>query len=61
MNHIMDKLESSNGEIRAWIEQGASVCLIAKDSHGDPVELNKDEFLDLISKLERLAEMLEDR
>ncbi len=37
-----NRFEISDGNVRLWIEQ-ESLHLLAVDSHGDPVELTKEE------------------
>lgn len=50
-----DSFEMANGDIRAWIEQGASFCLRMVEKSGDPVEMTKQELLQLIEALQKLA------
>ena len=44
------KFETSDGEVRLWIEQ-ESLHLRATDAHGDPVELTKKEAVKLAEAL----------
>jgi hypothetical protein len=49
----------SNGEAYCWIEQESSVMLKAVTKRGDPVELTKDEAIDLAHALLRAAEKID--
>jgi hypothetical protein len=49
-----DNYSLSDGEVKVWIEQDA-IHLRAGDKFGDPVEITKQQALDLAAALERLA------
>jgi hypothetical protein len=48
----------ADGEVRLWIEQGASLHLKAATPQGDPVELSENEVQQLIDELRRLLKIL---
>jgi hypothetical protein len=48
------KFETSDGQIRLWIEQD-SLHLRASDAYGDPVELTKEEAAKLAEALLKLS------
>lgn len=50
----------SDGEVRAWLEQG-EVHIKAVDRHGDPVELSCPEVKELANALTIFFERIEQR
>ena len=48
----------SEGDVRFWIELGASIHLKAADFHGDPVELTAEEAKRIAMKLLEAADRL---
>ena len=42
-----DYFESSDGDVRVWIEQGSAIHIKAISEHNDPVELNAEQALEL--------------
>ncbi len=55
-----DYFESSDGDVRLWIEQGSAIHLKAISPHNDPVELTAEQALELAQALQRLAGRLAD-
>lgn len=55
-----DYFESSDGDVRLWIEQGSAIHLKAISPHNDPVELTAEQALELAQALQRLASRLAD-
>ncbi|MFO3674927.1 DUF6360 family protein [Pseudomonas protegens] len=55
-----DYFESSDGDVRLWIEQGSAIHLKAISPHNDPVELTVEQALELAQALQRLASRLAD-
>jgi hypothetical protein len=53
------QFELSDGDVRFWLEQ-ESLHLIAVDSYGDPIELSKDEAIELGKALLKFAEEIHD-
>ncbi len=53
------QFELSDGDLRFWLEQ-ESLHLIAVNSCGDPIELSKDEVIELGKALLKLAEEIHD-
>jgi gamma-glutamyltranspeptidase len=51
--------EISDGNVRAWIEQGNTVHIKAVDRYGDPVEVTTKELKSLIDELSRLYKSVE--
>ena len=56
---MTQQIEVSDGEVRLWIEQ-ESLHLRAADSHGDPVELTKEEAIKLAEALVDFAAKVDD-
>jgi len=50
--------EISDGEVRLWIEQ-ENLHIRAIDSHGDPVELTKEEAVKLAEALIRFSKEID--
>ncbi|MGC5699143.1 hypothetical protein J4P02_02950 [Pseudomonas sp. NFXW11] len=55
-----DYFESSDGEVRLWIEQGSSIQIKALSEQGDPVELNVQQALELARVLQVFAGRLQE-
>lgn len=55
-----DYFESSEGDVRLWIEQGSAIHLKAISPYNDPVELTAEQALELAQALQRLASRLAD-
>ncbi|AXK57285.1 hypothetical protein DWF74_29465 [Pseudomonas protegens] len=55
-----DYVESSEGAVRLWREQGSAIHLKACTEHNDPVELTAEQALELAQALQRLASRLAD-
>ncbi|QZI68143.1 hypothetical protein K5F93_17025 [Pseudomonas protegens] len=53
-------VESSEGAVRLWIEQGSAIHLKACTEHNDPVALTAEQALELAQALQRLASRLAD-
>jgi hypothetical protein len=53
-----DYFESSDGDVRVWIEQGSAIHIKAISEHNDPVELTAEQALELAQVLQRLARRL---
>jgi hypothetical protein len=53
-----DYFESSDGDVRVWIEQGSAIHIKAISEHNDPVELTAEQALELARVLQRLARRL---
>lgn len=53
-----DHFESSDGDVRVWIEQGSAIHIKAISEYNDPVELNAEQALELAQVLQRLARRL---
>lgn len=49
----------SDGDAYCWVEQESSVMLKAVTKYGDPVELTKEEAVDLAHALLRAAEKID--
>jgi nitroimidazol reductase NimA-like FMN-containing flavoprotein (pyridoxamine 5'-phosphate oxidase superfamily) len=56
---ITTEIQLSNGDLRAWLEQGQSVCIKASAKGGDPVELSSSELRRLIDGLTKFLEAIE--
>lgn len=55
----MTKFQISEGEVRVWLEQEA-VHIKAVERHRDPVELTKDEAIELGEALLKIAQEIEE-
>lgn len=53
-----DYFESSDGDVRVWIEQGSTIHIKAISEYNDPVELTAEQALELAQVLQRLARRL---
>ncbi|WP_259699778.1 DUF6360 family protein [Pseudomonas protegens] len=60
IDRTTDYFESSDGDVRLWIEQGSAIHLKAISPHNDPVELTAEQALELAQALQRLARRLAD-
>ncbi|PZP04630.1 MAG: hypothetical protein DI621_23645 [Pseudomonas protegens] len=60
IDRTTDYFESSEGDVRLWIEQGSVIHLKAISPHNDPVELTAEQALELAQALQRLAGRLAD-
>ncbi|MDP9513877.1 hypothetical protein [Pseudomonas protegens] len=60
IDRTTDYFESSDGDVRLWIEQGSAIHLKAISPHNDPVELTAEQVLELAQALQRLASRLAD-
>ncbi|MEL7551799.1 DUF6360 family protein [Pseudomonas protegens] len=60
IDRTTDYFESSDGDVRLWIEQGSAIHLKAISPHNDPVELTAEQALELAQALQRLACRLAD-
>lgn len=60
IDRTTDYFESSDGDVRLWIEQGSAIHLKAISPHNDPVELTAEQALELAQALQRLAGRLAD-
>ncbi|MFJ3414232.1 DUF6360 family protein [Pseudomonas protegens] len=60
IDRTTDYFESSDGDVRLWIEQGSAIHLKAISPHNDPVELTAEQALELAQALQRLASRLAD-
>lgn len=49
--------ELFGGDVRVWFNEGGAISLIARDKHGDPVELNENEVQALIDALSDMLGM----
>ncbi|WOE82268.1 hypothetical protein RZO07_13950 [Pseudomonas protegens] len=60
IDRTTDYFESSDGDVRLWIEQGSAIHLKAISPYNDPVELTAEQALELAQALQRLASRLAD-
>ncbi len=60
IDRTTDYFESSDGDVRLWIEQGSAIHLKAISPHNDPVELTAEQAVELAQALQRLAGRLAD-
>ena len=60
IDRTTDYFESSEGDVRLWIEQGSAIHLKAISPHNDPVELTAEQAVELAQALQRLAGRLAD-
>jgi hypothetical protein len=60
VDNTTDYFESSEGDVRLWIEQGSAIHLKAISPHNDPVELTAEQALEVAQALQRLASRLAD-
>jgi hypothetical protein len=51
MDNASDIYRTTDGEAYCWCEQGSSVMLKAVTKSGDPIELTKDEAIELANAL----------
>ena len=58
MNEKKEVFSVSNGEAYCWAEQQSSVMLKAVTTFGDPVELTKEEAIELANALLRASEQI---
>jgi len=55
MSENSDYQELDGGNVRLWINEGGVISLKVATIEGDPVELNADEVLELVTALQRLV------
>jgi hypothetical protein len=60
MGNDDNMVELADGDVRAWIEQGQSVCIKAITRFGDPVELEEKEVRKLAESLLRFYQAIHD-
>jgi hypothetical protein len=58
-DHKPEVFSVSDGNVYCWPEQESSVMLKALTKHGDPVELTKEEAVDLADALLKAVEKID--